>query len=316
MKNLRLILLSLSVILALMSCSKSKFHGYGVVVFKGQAGFKSSDSTSGGDTATVINFQNGYRDSFQLKSAILLGSEIYSSSMQAFGYEGIELGYHFVDFKGKEVLTVKMPYKLHSVRIDDKRHLLLGLVSSSEDLSTKFVAFDYEKEQEVRSVELGNGMAFPICSSAYSADSSDYFVFAGYNDTNSILIKVNVNSGRFMTDTLDFVPSLVVFDHKSNNLIILINRVGDSVIRSFRIIRFDPFNNTILSEQQTDIQVIMACAGGFDYEKNALVVVEPQMTEDINSEHYVVLFVDPVTGKTIERHDIGKGVLNIVFWRD
>ena len=307
MARLKIFILLLLVPLLMNSCKwfDKTYKGYGVIMIK-HASLK-SDSTQS-DSAEVINFTNGYSNKFELNDAVSLGSEVYSESMNAFGYESVDLGYHFVDFDGKEVLDVDLPYNLMEGRLDDNKDLLIGLINDPALNVSTVVAYDYKKGEEVLRYELNSLYSVSLCSSAYSPDSSIYYFFS-----DSALIAVNIENGNVKEYKVNYHPVLVVYDHKSDNLVLLVNIIGDSVLTNLTVMRVDPYTGEIISSAETDINVVAVCATGYDYDKDALVVYTLGYTD--GKETGIIKFIDANSGETIEDYEVGDAD-RVVFWRD
>ena len=308
---LRKLLIFISLIfftLSLTSCMHEiDNQGYGVVAFKTR-NFKSSEGQQ--DSVEVINFRHRDSAKFKIDGGYMLGSSVYSHYLHAFGYYGLDSKYHFYNVKGKEVLTLSMPFALQSVRIDDSSHLLVGTYNNGSE--NKFAGYNYLKDKPEFEFSFSNSYAFPICCSAYNSTTKSYYIFAvSGSDTTSTLLKFSIDSGLVSVVEVPISPVVTVFDKRQSDLLVLGHRAEDSTKLNFYLFRIDPDSGQILDSVFTPIDIVQACSAGLDYEKNAFVT----LTLGPNLDRQKVVFLDVTTGQIIEEHTISKAQ-NILFWRE
>ena len=304
MKPTTYFLLSLLALLILGSCQKfTGKQSYGVVIFM------QHNSHKGSDSVVVIDFQQGDSATFDINGGYMLGTAVYSYDLHAFGYYGGDGKYHFYNRQGEEVLTLDLPQVLHAVRIDDSLQLLMGIVTQNN--RDAFVGYNYSTGQQEFSYDLGQSRAYPICCSAYNPRTGLYYIFVVGSDVNSYsLMKISIDSGLVSENPIGIEPVLTVFNRQTGELEVLGRLPGDSTDLKFYLFRINPDSAAVLDTVKTNISIVQACSAGLDYERQAFVT----MTLDSAGNDQVV-FVDMVTGQTIEQHSI-PNAQTVLFWRE
>ncbi len=288
------------------SCQKLlKKEGPGVIVVTDLA-VRKADSASGNNGVIFFDLDNHtVADSFRIPG-FSLSTAIYSDYYNGFGYLDIENVYHITDLKGKDKISVKLPYHIGLVQPGDKG--LLYCIARTGSFDNYFAVFNPETEEIDLKTELGPA-AFSLGSSFYDRQDTGYFFIMEGLAKTSEYVGIDPNTGqikyRYSLDNGFF--SNVTYDPTTGNA------VGFYVDTSGNIflVRFDPPTGKILSKVESEVIFVSACQRSFDTERGYYIAVS-----DINTpegRRNAVIFLSLETGQIADTIILDHRTLQIVY---
>ncbi len=291
------------------SCQKLfKKKGPGVVVVTDLTVGK-ADSASGNNGVIYLDLdEHAVADSFTIPG-FSLSTAIYSDYYNGFGYLDFNNVYHITDLKGKDKISVKLPYHIGLVQPGDNG--LLYCIARTGSSDNYFAVFNPETEEIDLKTELGPA-AFSLGSSFYDKQDTAYFFIMEGQAKTSEYVGIDPNSGaikyRYSLDNGFF--SNVTYDPTTGNAVGFYVDTSGNIFLS----RFDPTTGQILSKVESEVKFVSACKRSFDTDRGYYIAVsEINVNGTPEGMRNAIVFLSLETGQIADTMLLDYRILQLVY---